>query len=66
MQMQGKTGVVTGATAGIGLVTARRLSGQGANVVIVFLASRARHDAALSDGTGVYPLSDLLDGARVR
>lgn len=31
---------------------------------VVFLASRARHDAALSDGTGVYPLSDLLDGDR--
>ena len=47
MQMQGKTVVVTGATAGIGLVTARRLAEQGANVVVV-ARNRERIDSTLA------------------
>lgn len=47
MQMQGKTAGVAGATAGIGLTTARRLAEQGANVVIV-ARNRERIDSTLA------------------
>ena len=45
--MQGKVCLVTGATSGIGLVTARELAWRGARVVLVG-RNRTRTDAAMS------------------
>ena len=46
-EMQGKTCLVTGATSGIGLVTARELARKGA-VVIVAGRSRERAQSAVN------------------
>lgn len=46
--LAGRTAVVTGATSGIGLETARALLGQGARLVLV-ARNRARADAAVAD-----------------
>lgn len=45
--MEGKTCVITGATSGIGLVTAERLAGMGARLVLVG-RDRARGEAAVA------------------
>ena len=48
LQLNGKTALVTGSTAGIGLEIARRLSTEGADVVICG-RDQAKLDAAASD-----------------
>ena len=45
--LRGKTVLITGATSGIGLVTARELARQGARVVLVG-RSREKCDAAIA------------------
>jgi NAD(P)-dependent dehydrogenase (short-subunit alcohol dehydrogenase family) len=70
--MEGKTVLVTGGTAGIGLVTARRLAGKGAHVIVVG-RSRERGERAVADigrATGArradFLAADLADQAKVR
>ncbi|KQT68945.1 MULTISPECIES: SDR family NAD(P)-dependent oxidoreductase [unclassified Aureimonas] len=48
LQLHGKTALVTGSTAGIGLAIARRLAEEGASVVLTG-RSREKIDAALAD-----------------
>ena len=48
LQLTGKTALVTGGTAGIGLAIAKRLAAEGANVVVPG-RSRAKVDAALTE-----------------
>ncbi len=56
--LKGKTAFVSGGTRGIGLAIAKRLSKQGANVVINYFRSRQSADEALADikenGTECY------------
>ncbi|MGF1639414.1 MAG: SDR family oxidoreductase [Rhodospirillales bacterium] len=56
--MAGRTCVVTGGTAGIGLVTARRLAGQGARVIVVG-RDPARGEAALATVRAARPEADV-------
>jgi NAD(P)-dependent dehydrogenase (short-subunit alcohol dehydrogenase family) len=70
--MNGKTVVVTGASSGIGLETARALAGQGARVVMV-VRSKERGEAAIADIRRGAPdarlelvLADLYSLAEVR
>jgi len=70
--MDGKTVVVTGASSGIGLETARALAGQGARVVMV-VRSKERGEAAIASIRAAAPdarlelvLADLYSLAEVR
>jgi retinol dehydrogenase-12 len=70
--MRGKTVVITGASSGIGLETARALAAKGANIAMV-VRSRARGEAAIANiRTGVADarielvLADLYSLAEVR
>ena len=70
--MTGKVCVVTGATSGIGHVTARALAGRGASVILVG-RSRERSEAALESIRGSVPgaaveflLADLSSQADIR
>lgn len=69
-QLLGKTVVVTGATAGIGLATARLLGGMGAHVVVVGRSSvrtEAAARAVVAEGGTALPLvADLTSMASVR
>ena len=51
LQLSGKTALITGATAGIGLAIARTLAAEGANLVIAG-RSQANLDAAVTDISG--------------
>lgn len=53
--MQGRTVAVTGATGGLGLATARRLSGMGARVAIVGRSERKLDEAVHAIGGDVVP-----------
>jgi retinol dehydrogenase-12 len=68
----GKTVVITGASSGIGLETARAIAGQGARVVMV-VRSEKRGEAAIANIRGTVPdaklelvLADLYSMADVR
>ena len=64
--MQGKTVVITGASSGIGLETARALAGKGARIVMV-VRSKERGEAAIASiGAGELVLADLYSLAEVR
>jgi retinol dehydrogenase 12 len=72
MEMAGKTVVVTGASSGIGLETARGLAEKGARVVMV-VRNQAKGEAAMADIRGTAPeaklelvLADLYSLAEVR
>ena len=56
--MTGKTVVITGASAGIGLETARGLAARGARIVMV-VRSRERGEAAIADIRGTAPAASL-------
>jgi NAD(P)-dependent dehydrogenase (short-subunit alcohol dehydrogenase family) len=66
LQLTGKTALVTGATAGIGLAIARRLAAEGAQVAVTG-RSRAKLDAALAEiGPGAQAIeadAATADGA---
>ena len=71
-EMAPQTVVITGASSGIGLETARALAGQGARIVMV-VRSRARGEAAIADIQRTVPggmfelvLADLYSLAEVR
>ena len=64
--MKGKTVVITGASSGIGLETARALAGMGARIVMV-VRSKPRGEAAITEiGGGELVLADLYSLAEVR
>jgi len=67
MPFSGKTFLVTGASSGIGLAVARRLSGEGAHIVAV-ARGEERLRAVASEGSGNwFPMPcDVVDEARVR
>jgi NAD(P)-dependent dehydrogenase (short-subunit alcohol dehydrogenase family) len=61
--LEGKTAIVTGGGAGIGLATAKMLAGEGANVVVVDLDTK---DVVLADdspGKVLPVVADLSDGS---
>jgi NAD(P)-dependent dehydrogenase (short-subunit alcohol dehydrogenase family) len=70
--MQGKTVVITGASSGIGLETARALAGQGARVVMVVRSEQRGQDAiskiraTVPDAQLELALADLYSLAEVR
>jgi NAD(P)-dependent dehydrogenase (short-subunit alcohol dehydrogenase family) len=70
--MKGKTAVVTGASSGIGLETARSLAGQGARVVMVVRSEQRGQDAMAKirttapDAELELVLADLYSLAEVR
>lgn len=70
--MQGNTVVITGASSGIGLETARSLAAKGARIVMV-VRSKERGEAAIANIRGTTPdarlelvLADLYSMAEVR
>ncbi len=66
LQLKGKTALVTGATAGIGLSIARRLATEGAQVVICGRNQRKLDDAAAQTGArGVLADPATAEGASV-
>lgn len=65
VELQGSTALVTGATSGIGRAIARRLAGQGAQIVL-HGRDRARGDAAVEEitlkgGSARFVAADLVD-----
>jgi NAD(P)-dependent dehydrogenase (short-subunit alcohol dehydrogenase family) len=64
--MTGKTVVITGASSGIGLETARELAKQGAKIVMVVRNKQRGEDAIASIGGGELVLADLYSLADVR
>lgn len=68
--LAGKTILITGATAGIGLATARQLAGHGAHILIVgrqaARAAEAVRAVEAAGGTAVPLLADLSSMAEVR
>lgn len=64
--MAGKTVLVTGATGGIGLVTARELAAQGANVVIVGRNPQKTAQVAQQLGAHHSMVADLSELSQVR
>jgi len=64
--MQGKTVVITGASSGIGLETARALAGMGARIVMVVRSKERGEAAATSIGGAELVLADLYSLAEVR
>jgi NAD(P)-dependent dehydrogenase (short-subunit alcohol dehydrogenase family) len=63
-RLDGRTAVVTGAGSGIGLATARRFAGDGAQVVCVDLDAEAGEKAAAEVG-GRFIQADVADEAQV-
>ncbi|MDO8964581.1 MAG: SDR family oxidoreductase [Coriobacteriia bacterium] len=65
--LDGSTALVTGATSGIGLVTARRLAEMGADVVLLGRSPERLHDAAdvLKAATGRDPETIVADFSRL-
>ena len=59
--IQGKTVLVTGATNGIGLVTARELAGRGANVVIMGRNAERTARTAREVGAQEFIVADLTE-----
>ena len=66
-QMDGKICLVTGGTAGIGLVTARSLAEQGAQVIVVGRDQRRGEATAAALGAAVtFIAADLADQGEIR
>lgn len=66
MQLQGISACVTGAGSGLGLATAKMLSGRGAHVVLIDLESSAGEAEALALGsTATFVAADVRDEAQV-
>ena len=64
--MEGKTVVITGASSGIGLETARELARRGARIVMVVRSKERGDAAAASIGGAELVLADLYSLAEVR
>ncbi len=66
LKLIGTTAVVTGSTAGIGLVIAKRLAAEGANVVIVGRSHAKRDEAAtiVASATSSIALQMIQDWER--
>jgi 3-hydroxybutyrate dehydrogenase len=61
--LKGKTALVTGSTSGIGLGIARRLAGEGANLVVNGLGNPAEVESLRSDLAARHGVAVLYDGA---
>jgi 3-oxoacyl-[acyl-carrier protein] reductase len=60
--LRGRVAVVTGASAGIGLETARALAGEGAEVVLVARSAERLEEAAREIGSGAHTVAaDITD-----
>ena len=65
-RLTGRTALVTGASRGIGLATARALGGAGARVALLARSADALREHAQSLGAGALAVPcDLLDGAQI-
>jgi len=63
--LEGRKALITGGASGIGLATARRFIGEGANVVIIDINDAAGKDAAASIGA-TFVHADVSDSDQVR
>ncbi len=64
-RLAGKTAVITGALGGIGLATARRLTTEGATVILVDLAPPEEGAALAEELDGLYLRADVTDEEQV-